>query len=120
MPRTLFALSLIALLVTAAYSARTLAVDEISRTIRWNDWPAYENGSNLLALEQVTTILERFEEHEKVRLEIRYPGGEAGRAWAESCARWLVAFGIPPDAIELLPGSGAADQVVLAIVDRRS
>ena len=111
---------LAALLLTALPATVAVAAGEITRTIRWNEWPAYENGSNLLALEQISTIVERFEEDEKVRLEIRYPGGEAGRQWGESCAHWLVAFGIPPGAIELLPGSGAADQVVLAIVDRRS
>jgi len=95
------------------------AVSEHSEAINREQWPSYENGPNILALKQVSTILEKYQEHDKVSLEIRYPGGDAGRAWAESLSSWFVAFGIPKQQQELLPGSGAPDWIVIALIDRR-
>lgn len=83
------------------------------------EWPQYENGKNLLSLNQISTVVKSFEEHDKVTVEIRYPGGDYGRKWAESLSAWLVAFGIPLKHQELLPGSGTSDRLVIALIDRR-
>ena len=82
-------------------------------------WPAYANGASVLALPQVRAIVEKFEEHARLSVEIRYPGGDAGRLWAEAVLSWLVAFGIPRQYLTLQPGAGAADRLVLALIDRR-
>ncbi len=83
------------------------------------DWPQYENGANVLALPQVVSILSQFVEHPKVLIEVLYPGGDAGRLWAESIVNWLVSFGVPLAYIESFAGSGSADQIALAVIDRR-
>lgn len=39
-------------------------------------------------------------------LTIRYPGGEDGLIWASELRDWLVALGVPPAAVSLVPGAG--------------
>jgi len=95
------------------------AVSEFTQIINQADWPEYENGTNVMSLPQIRNIFSRFEEHEKITVEVRYPGGDFGKNWAESLRKWFIAYGIPKSYIELLPGSGAAEQIVVALIDRR-
>ena len=96
-----------------------LAIEEYQEILSRSDWPAYENGSHVLALPQVSNVLEKFEEDEQVSVEIRYPGGDTGRLWAESLMAWFVSFGIPQQYLSLFPGSGAGDQLAIVLIDRR-
>lgn len=111
--------SLISLGLAISLTTAVNAASEHSETINRAQWPGYENGPNILALKSVASIIEKYQEHDKVRLEIRYPGGDAGRAWAESLSSWFVAFGIPKNRQELLPGSGAQDRMIITLIDRR-
>lgn len=52
------------------------------------------------------------------RIALHYPGGEEGELWVQELADWLVALGVPSEAIVRLPGSGADDRIVLDIVPR--
>ena len=116
MSRTLQLVAL-SLLLLAAIPA--MPMSEHTETVMRGDWPSYENGSSILSLPQVRAILEKFEEDDGIRVELRYPGGDAGRMWAESLQQWFVTFGIPASYLELMPGSGAANQLVIALIDRR-
>ena len=95
------------------------AISEHSETISRGQWPEYENGTNVVALPQVQTVLSKFAEHEKVSIEIRYPGGDAGRQWAEALSNWMVSYGVPKQYFILVPGSGGADRIVMVLIDRR-
>ena len=105
--------------IVALFSLYSEAFSEYAEIIPRNIWPAYETGNTILSIPQVSEILRRFEEDDNIILEIRYPGGDIGRKWAESLAAWMTAFGVPDHYVELLQGSGAADQLVIAIIDRR-
>ena len=104
-------------LLVISFSA--LAVTEHAEIIKRSDWPGYENGANILALPQVSNTLSHFSEDDKVSVEIRYPGGTVGRQWADSMARWLITLGIPNRHISLFAGSGAADQLLIVLIDKR-
>ncbi len=106
-------------LIVCVFCGPVYAASEHTEALNRTQWPEYENGPNILGLKSVSTILQRYEEHDKVRLEIRYPGGDAGRIWAENLSSWFVAFGVPRRYQELLPGSGAPDWLVIALIDRR-
>ena len=108
-----------AMLVAPTMLAPVLAIEEHVEILTRSDWPAYENGSNIIALPQVSKIVEKFEENEQVSVEIRYPGGDAGRLWAESLLAWFISFGIPQQYLSLFPGSGAGDQLAIVLIDRR-
>ncbi len=106
------------ILVTTCSNA--VAVFEHTEILyRWQ-WPEYVIGANVIALPQVRKILSLYEEDEETGIEIRYPGGDAGRLWAESVAGWLISYGAPGKYVELLPGSGGADRLVMVFIDRRS
>ena len=112
-------LALWAMLVAPLVPVPALAVEEHIEILSRSDWPIYENGSHILALPQVSKIVEMFEEDEQVSVEIRYPGGDAGRLWAESLLAWFVSFGIPKQYLSLFPGSGGGDQLAIVLIDRR-
>ena len=108
------------LILTWSLCGSVVAFDQTNETIMYRDWPIHENGSSVMDLPQVRSILKKFEEADGMSIEIRYPGGDAGRQWAVSVAGWLVSFGIPVGYMELLPGSGGPDQLVLTLIDRRT
>lgn len=113
----LFRTSAFFILVTTCFNA--VAISEHTEILyRWQ-WPEYVIGANVIALPQVRKILSLYEEDEKTYIEIRYPGGDAGRLWAESVAGWLSSYGVPGKYMDLFPGSGGGDRLVIAFVDRR-
>ncbi|MYD75541.1 MAG: hypothetical protein F4244_02765 [Gammaproteobacteria bacterium] len=81
------------------------------------EWPEPELGPQILALPQIREILKAFDETGEAVVEIRFPGGETGRAWAQSVADWMTAFGVPRQYLVLLPGSGAPDRLVLEVIE---
>lgn len=103
----------------ALSSGPAVAYSEHRETITQDDWPEPELGERFLALPQIRAMLDRFDEDENVSLEIRYPGGDRGRLWAEKLVMWLVALGIPERHMELVAGSGGQDRLVLLLIDRR-
>lgn len=50
------------------------------------------------------------------RLELRYPGGEAGSLWAGELKGWLIALGIPSDKLEIYPGHPVAGELALVVL----
>ena len=92
---------------------------EYAETLAFSEWPEYENGANISALPQVKRTIRLFDENDKVSIEIRYPGGDQGRTLAESLFRWMITLGIPAQYMELVPGSGSADSLVISLIDRR-
>jgi len=53
----------------------------------------------------------------RASLLLRYPGGEAGLLWASELRDWLVALGVEPEAVVLVPGA-AGEALVLAVEGR--
>ena len=100
------------------FSLPSFAVTEHTEVLNRSEWPQYENGTNILAVKPIAEIVDKFEEKQDVSVEIRYPGGDSGRQWAEMVSKWFVAFGIPIAYQELLPGSGSGNSLVIAIIDR--
>ena len=111
------------ILVTTAFlvcfSVQAQSYTEYAETLAFSEWPEYENGANISALPQVSRTIRLFDEHDKVSIEIRYPGGDQGRKLAESLFKWLITLGIPAQYMELVPGSGSADSMVISLIDRR-
>jgi hypothetical protein len=55
--------------------------------------------------------------HPGARIAVRYPGGDAGNAWATEVREWLVALGISGARVVLEPGSGRPDALALEVID---
>ena len=98
---------------------RASAFEENQAVILFNEWPEIQTSVNMLELTQIREILGNFDESRGHIIEIRFPGGAEGRLWGESVAEWLTAFGVPGNHLNVLPGSGAADRIVLEILQPR-
>ena len=92
--------------------------DIYNHIVTRSQWPQHANGQNIPALPAVKEALRRFEENGKVTIVILYPGGDPGRQWANQLYGWLVSLGIPTRYIELQPGSGATDRLVVSVINR--
>ncbi len=76
-------------------------------------WPKPPSGEALVKLEPLQKIIAAFDQETGSRIAIRYPGGDAGTAWAEEVRDWLVSLGVSSSRIALEPGSGKADTIIL-------
>lgn len=69
------------------------------------DWTAPRSAQSVLALAPVAAAVRDWQAAPAGRLVIRYPAGEAGAAWAEELAGWLVALGVPRAHLAVQPGA---------------
>lgn len=76
-------------------------------------WQQAQASSSWATLAPLLRVAEAFDAVPGTRIVVRYPGGDAGNAWARSVRDRLVAMGIASHHIELQPGSGYADALVL-------
>jgi hypothetical protein len=76
-------------------------------------WHQAQASSSWATLPPLVRVAEAFDAEPGTRIVVRYPGGDAGNAWARAVRDRLVAMGIASRHIELQPGSGYADALVL-------
>lgn len=67
-------------------------------------WMRPRQGADLLADEKLRELVLGLDQAPGSRLQIHYPGGEAGGLWAHELRSWLIALGVPGARIELAPG----------------
>ena len=80
-------------------------------------WMRPRQGADLLADERLRELVLSLDEHPGSRLQIHYPGGEAGGLWAHELRSWLIALGVPGARIELAPGGVHAAALGIERVD---
>ncbi len=94
------------------------AVQLHEQVLKRAQWPTPATGRAVLGLAAVQQALRRFAENGKVTVVISYPGGDPGRQWAAELHDWLVIFGVPTQYLQIQLGSGAADQLLISVIDR--
>lgn len=82
-------------------------------TIQAAQWTRPPAGVGLTTQAPLRQVIHSLDRDPALRLAIRYPGGDAGSAWALEVRDWLVALGVASSRMELQPGSGAADAIVI-------
>lgn len=75
------------------------------------------NGETVAALAPLHDVVVALDKKPSRRLVIRYPGGDAGTAWAKQVRDWLVALGVAGARIRLEPGTASADALTLLTRD---
>ena len=83
------------------------------------EWPQSPSVDAVLNIPQLRSAITRFDETNDARIIIRYPGGDLGNAWAESLRDSLVSLGIRLSEIELEPGSGLPETILLIVAESR-
>ena len=100
----------IMLICTAAYAADSVEI------ITAEDWARPRSGESLVELPALKRTVRNFLGQKGARqIVIHHPRGEEGVLWAEELRGWLVALGIPFDAIVVDPESSRIDALELAV-----
>lgn len=89
-----------------------------SWTLSAAEWSRPRSGAAVLAMAPVAEAVRAWRALEagggSSRLQLVYAGGEEGSLWAAELRDWLVALGIPPDAIEMVAG-GSSRQLEIRV-----
>ena len=113
-----FLITLLVAFCISVSSLPALALETDEQIIRRTEWLTYVNGASVSALPQVRRILSRFDENDRISIEIYYPGGVQGTEWARQLYNWFIAYGVPTRYLKMELGSGAVDQLRVVLVDR--
>ena len=84
--------------------------------LRAETWDMPRHGEALLNVPELSTIVKGWMRDTRQKIELRYPGGEAGELWVEELRGWLVSLGVPSKAILLTPGSDAEDIINMGLI----
>ena len=87
--------------------------------LRYQDWPQRRSAHAVLELDPVRAVLSVFSEESGQNVIVRHPGGDPGNVWALEFREWLVAFGVPSHFINLEPGSGGVDRLLIILETTR-
>lgn len=103
-------------------SALWLWCAEPMATERWylssTEWSRPRSGAMVMSLPPVQAAVAQLRTSDTGVLTIFFPGGDMGSYWAEELRGWLISLGIASSRIHMVPGSGEADMIGLAVLDR--
>ena len=100
----------------AVITTATLLYSSVGRAdelIYYRDWVKIKNATSVLQLPALQRVVSEFEANEKSKIVIQYPGGDEGNDWAIELRNWLVALGISSHEIQMQPGSGVPQAIVI-------
>ena len=80
------------------------------------EWARPRSGDRVTRLPAVRGVMEGWLQASGSLISIHYPGGEAGTLWASELRDWLVALGVPSNAIRIQPGSPSGDLLTLQLI----
>ena len=99
----------VALMATLVWSDIGYGEERIYR----QDWLKIANATTMLQLPALQRVVSQFEAGDDLKIVIQYPGGDQGNQWAIELRDWLVSLGISSSDIELQPGSGIPETIVI-------
>lgn len=80
------------------------------------DWSRPRSGEAVLAMKPVAQAVRSWQSAgQGARLLLVHAGGEEGSLWGAELRDWLIALGLPPDAIVLAPGGQPADRLEIRL-----
>jgi len=89
--------------------------ESFSVIIHSEQWDMPRHGETLIKQQELGEIVRLWAAQPDSRIEISYPGGEVGELWVQELMDWLVALGVPSEAILHSPGSGGEDIINLVL-----
>ncbi|MGM0564379.1 MAG: hypothetical protein ACQES2_08615 [Pseudomonadota bacterium] len=89
---------------------------EGERVLSRDSWERPRSASMVSQLPAVRSAVATWSEAPRTRrIHLNYPGGESGNLWALELRDWLVALGIPGEAIVLNSGVSDANQLAIQV-----
>ena len=98
----------------------SLVAEQAGVIIRAEQWDIPRHGESLIKHEELGKIVRLWINNPQAIIEIRYPGGEEGELWVRELMDWLIALGVPSNAMSHLPGSGAEDVINIVLLEKKS
>lgn len=92
-----------------------LASADNAFTLDAAEWSRPRTGDAVVAMPTVREAVRTWAQTAGAELAIRHPRGESGVLWAEELRDWLVALGVPADAVALDAVGRTEDRVELQI-----
>lgn len=83
--------------------------------IHSEQWDMPRHGEALLKQPELGKMVRLWASQPGSVIEILYPGGEEGELWVRELMDWLIALGVPSEAIQSSPGSGDKDTINLIL-----
>lgn len=80
-----------------------------------DDWARPRHGERVASMPSLSRAVRAWMDAGDRHIAVIYPGGETGRLWGSEIRDWLVALGVPPDAVVVRAGSPRDDAVVLRL-----
>ena len=108
-----------ALLALVWYAAYAQIIDEFETRISATEWPNPIDIEEVLSLSQLKVAVNRYDQLRNPVLIIRYPGSDAGNAWAIELRDVLVSLGMESENILLEFGSGKFDTLLVIVSEKR-
>ena len=101
--------------IVAACLTASAAVADFEARLFHYEWPQPVSIDAVLSIPQLRSAVNEFGESSDSLLIIRYPGGDAGNAWALEVRDTLVGLGIQSSDIVVEPASGEPDSIQIVV-----
>ena len=92
-----------------------VCAETINISINSEQWDVPRHGEALIKQSELGRIVRLWSLQPDNQIEIHYPGGEEGELWVQELMDWLVALGVPSEAILHSKGSGSEDIIKLEL-----
>lgn len=93
-----------------------VAAEDFNISLTAEQWDMPRHGEALLQQPELASLVKQWQQTPESVIEIRYPGGEAGELWVGELMDWLIALGVPSNAMQALAGSGEQDRIYLVLL----
>jgi len=107
--------SIISICFALLFVVNQSRAESFSVIIHSEQWDMPRHGETLIKQQELGEIVRLWAAQPDSRIEISYPGGEVGELWVQELMDWLVALGVPSEAILHSPGSGGEDIINLVL-----
>lgn len=113
--------ALLALLFSVASPVHS---DDTAFILGASEWSRPRSAAAVIGMPPVANAVRAWQaaaaddEQVRVRLQLVHASGEEGGLWAAELRDWLIALGVPPPAITLVPAGQASGRLELRVVAR--
>lgn len=84
-------------------------------TVTAEEWLRPRDGARVLGFDALAAAVQAWEKRPGAAITVRYPGGDEGLLWAVELRDWLVALGVPSNAIQTAPGNRRVDALSISV-----
>lgn len=108
-------ISLISLLILCSISLNSYAQTARIYALTADEWAQPRSGEVVASFSSLRSAVDYWHNTFSAMIMLRYPSDDAGELWAIELRDWLVALGVPMDAILMAPGLNVLDELQIVV-----